>query len=376
MPLRSDDSFRRRTQPEHHQPGSFDIPAVLEYTEIDLVFGVIIDGMHVVDLGAFKKVLRLLLERPITFKYPCQLSDESRDILERKYLLSRKFFPSEIQRKPRTLSELKSFKASECRVFMIYLGNYLFQDLASELVLHLIRLLSTAVRILSAEEFCRQLQYLKLAQTMLEDFVKVFKLLFPDRLSYVIHELLHVTVDVALHGPLLSFSAYPFESFLRTILFNIHVKNDSELKQLQNRFTESGFLEKNPEKKVGLAGKPDADGVFKEYWCLTGQRLRADSADQFVRVNLNGKKIPCIVRGFFKTDEEVLLRFSRFQRFKGAYSVETSQGLFDVGQIGVIIADNIEPEIHFCKVDQIIQKYFAIEEDAQKFLLQPFSHEM
>ena len=53
-PLRTDATFRSRSNPQHDLPGKSLLENLLEF---DLVDGVLLDGMYLTDLGAMKKLI-------------------------------------------------------------------------------------------------------------------------------------------------------------------------------------------------------------------------------------------------------------------------------------------------------------------------------
>lgn len=90
--------------------------------------------------------------------------------------------PSEFQRKPRSLSDLKHWKATEYRLFLLYVGpvvmmKFLIRDLYQHFLL-----LSSALRILCSNLACDP-EHNLCARNMLLEFVKLISVLYsPDTL--------------------------------------------------------------------------------------------------------------------------------------------------------------------------------------------------
>lgn len=373
VPLRTNETFRKRQHPEHHQVENLLIKGALEFLDIDIVMACVIDPMHIVDAGVLKKIICFLFT--MSKETPSQLDLVTVKKIEEMFLATRPFFPSEIQRKPRKFEEINHFKASECRILVIYVVYHLIKDVVDKALLNEILLLTTAIKILSSEKLCTVEKNLELAQLMLSDFVGNFTTFFGPNLTYVVHVLLHITDDVRLYGPLVSYSAYCFESYLRTVKNCVRVKNSTETKQLYNRFSETGFLKANPPKRIGLGTSKDGH-LFFDYYCASGQKISGKNvADSFVQIESNGIVQPVKVKGFLQQENSILVQFQRFETTESAYFVETSAGRFDTGQIGLVRAKKILPKCFYGKVEDIQQKYFVLPE-ADSFLLQPFSHEM
>ncbi|VDQ01169.1 unnamed protein product [Trichobilharzia regenti] len=99
--------------------------------------------------------------------------------------------------------------------------------------------LSLAVYPLSHPRFYRN--YLEGFRVELINFLKEFEVIYGrEHLVYNIHCLQHLADDVNQMGPLESFSAFPFESYMQTIRRSIH-SNNAITKQAANRFAEKVF---------------------------------------------------------------------------------------------------------------------------------------
>lgn len=96
--------------------------------------------------------------------------------------------------------------------------------------------LHVAIRILCNEFYLKQ--HADYAQSLLEHFVESFKIIYgADLVSHNVHGLIHLVDDAKNLGPLDSFSAFPFENFMRTLKHDLR-KHEKPLQQLHRRYTE------------------------------------------------------------------------------------------------------------------------------------------
>lgn len=163
--------------------------------------------MHLCLQGVGKRLLKLFFSPSLSDK-PYHILPSKRKRLSRKITSIRP--TSSIVRKPRPLTQMAHFKASEFRsMFLYYLPVCLPGYLPDIYVKH-VRLFSAAVYILlkktiSSEEVNR-------AEKMLQTFVRQHQELFgKQNMVMVIHLLKHLAQSVRKLGPLWCHSAFAFE---------------------------------------------------------------------------------------------------------------------------------------------------------------------
>ncbi|VDP24712.1 unnamed protein product, partial [Schistosoma curassoni] len=118
--LRTDDTFRRQTQSIHHQGHS-----IMETLSIDMILTFPLDPMHMVYLGVTKKLANLwidLARRRLRNFNSCAIRDINN--LISGCVAST---PFDFPRKCRTLDFVSAWKASECRLFLLYLGPVILE---------------------------------------------------------------------------------------------------------------------------------------------------------------------------------------------------------------------------------------------------------
>lgn len=82
-----------------------------------------LDYMHAVCLGVMRKLLDTWIGGDLNIRFRArtvQLKSEN-------FISLQKYIPNEINRKPRSLSELPRWKATEFRTFLLYLGPVILQ---------------------------------------------------------------------------------------------------------------------------------------------------------------------------------------------------------------------------------------------------------
>ena len=234
--LRNDETFRNKDQPEHHVGSS-----PFESLTIDMVHCFAIDYMHLINLGIVRKLLSLYLN-----KIPYKMSSAQKNEANERIQILKKIFPSDFNRKPRSLNDLDRFKASEFRTIIMYTGAVIFKNLLNENMYQNFLTLMFLVRILCDEQLIHDQEMLNYARELCILFVRQFKRIYKGlNVTYNIHSLIHIVDDVQRFGVLDSFSAFPFENCLGNIKRRIRSSN-RPLAQISRRISEGySFHKKN-----------------------------------------------------------------------------------------------------------------------------------
>ncbi|CAH0563111.1 unnamed protein product [Brassicogethes aeneus] len=118
---RTHESFVTKMYPEHHTGTSI----LLTIPNIDIITDVPLDYMHLVLLGVVKKLLcGIWCTGPPPHKFSSLQIKNVSDLLENL----KSFIPSEFARKPRSLKEVKRWKATEYRQFFLYTGPVVLKN--------------------------------------------------------------------------------------------------------------------------------------------------------------------------------------------------------------------------------------------------------
>ncbi|KAG1662618.1 hypothetical protein GQR58_020874 [Nymphon striatum] len=205
--LRTNRSFRERENVKHHK-----IRTPLEDLDIDMIRQFPIDPMHCVDLGVTKKLMLLWKEGPRSTR----LSAGHLNAIS-AYLCSIKpFMPPAFNRKPRGLEEIKMWKATEFRTFLMYTGPVVLKNILSSQMYKHFMCLSVAVCILyNAKLVSKHRLY---AHELLTHFVEKSRDIYSDKfLTYNVHCLCHLADVAKEYQSLENCTAYPFENYNSTI---------------------------------------------------------------------------------------------------------------------------------------------------------------
>ena len=237
--LRTDFSFRNRIQSEHH----LEISA-FERLNFDMVKQVPLDYMHLVLLGVTKTMLRLWIDP----KTNPNLHILQLDNLSNSFVCLRAWVPKEFARKPQPLLDLGHWKATTFRLFLLYAGPIILQDILPDEYTEHFNFLSCAIRILCHPTL--HLQNNESAKELLIYFVRQFKCLYGENyVTWNMHNLVHIADDAKNFGPLDRYSAFPFENYMQVLKRMIRKKGQI-LPQIHRRLTEKkDFIKKVISKK-------------------------------------------------------------------------------------------------------------------------------
>lgn len=205
--LRSDESFRNATQKEHHHGIS---PFAL--LNIDMVDTFAVDYMHQVCLGVVRRVLLLWIRGPKTVK----ISSLNVQVISERLIAMRACIPSLFPRKPRSLSDIDLWKATEFRQFLLYTGPIVLKGVLRDDLYNHFLYLSVAISILVSPALANN--HSKFAHELLVDFVENAKSLYGEPfLVYNVHSLLHLADQVNNFKSLDACAAWPFENHLQKL---------------------------------------------------------------------------------------------------------------------------------------------------------------
>jgi len=192
--------------------------------------------MHLICLGVVKK---LLLNIWLQGKPLQKLSKECIKNISNLLLSIKSYVPIEFVRKTRLLDEVKRWKATEFRFFLLYSGPLVLQNLISyDKYLHFLTL-HVAIRILMSTDLYNT--YSEFANCLLLYFIDQFKVIYSyEYISHNVHGLAHIVEDCKIYGTLDLFSAFPFENCLQALKKLVR-KPDQPLAQIARRLHEKDY---------------------------------------------------------------------------------------------------------------------------------------
>jgi len=207
LEMRTDVSFRNQSQPEHHH-------GVSPFCElpVDMVLQFPIDYMHQCCLGVMRKLLLSWLRG----KPAVRMSANNASEISRRLIELRRCVPKLFSRKPRSLLEVDRWKATEFRLFLLYIGKLVLKGILRDELYNNFLILSVAMSFLVSPSLARV--HHEYAQQLLVCFVSQCRALYGDEfLTYNVHSLVHIAAEVDRFGSLDNCSAFMFENYLQQL---------------------------------------------------------------------------------------------------------------------------------------------------------------
>lgn len=333
---RTDFSFRSRDQSCHHY-GSSPFEAI---QDIDMVSDFPIDYMHSVCRGVTFKMLEELRTGDTQ-----RLSSKLLHDMSTKLEALRTDVVSEFSRKPRSMKYLGMWKATELRLFLLYLAPIVIPKYCSPEYALCFNSLTVVTRIFTSPHdnayFCYAKELIKTAVTQLRD-------IFGDKiLVYNVHSLCHIADDVEKFGTLDSFSCFQYENFLRFVKRVVRSPR-LPLQQLINRVYETDQC----------LGHCISDS--KPFACLSSELFldkenvlnfpMIDDSQYFRKLNINSGS--CVIEGNSTADQYVCLTGSPLRPFKVAYFAfnKASGNTYIIGWTLKVVGDVFEAPLPSNKI--------------------------
>ena len=265
--LRTDDSFRARRDPKHHNGES-----PLESIGTGMVSQCRLDPFHLIYIGVFKRFVEFLLGKK---KLPALLSvteiNELSSILDR----TAKYVPYDFNRRPKNFEYLEDYKGTEFRRLLICDGLVIFSKIKPRFRKCFL-LLHAGIYILASPKLIKM--YIDSADLFLRRFVKKAEKVFGKQfVVYCVHSAIHLADECRDHGCLEDFSAFRYENHLGVIR-KILRSTYKPIQQLANRDKERGGRWINPKDHLG-------EGEIK----LTEFHRKDIEGEHFLSIKLGGK---------------------------------------------------------------------------------------
>lgn len=205
-----------------------------EIPNFGLISSVVLDYMHAICLGVMKKLILLWVKGPRTV----QLSQQMLNQISGALLNLQNSVPNDFVRRPRSLKDVKLWKATEFRQFILYTGPVVLKGIIREDMYINFITLHIAVTIIASPVLSKDDNNIIWAQMLMEYFLKCFKQIYGAKFMFHnLHTLLHICSDVRKYGPVDEFSAFRFENYMLNIKKMIR-KNEKPLQQLARRYSE------------------------------------------------------------------------------------------------------------------------------------------
>lgn len=225
LPLRTDSSFRTKSQPGHHKVDGKDSPFMR--LNVDMITSFPPDFMHQGG-GCMKKLLKWSVFGPGavgTGHSRCRMSSRNVDTLNKRMIQLREFIPDCFSRKPRSFKDFAYFKATEIRQLQLYTAKIVFKNLMATDEIYQNLITYNSVCALLVDERTAQ-PYSEYCQLLMQRFVEKCQKIYGNCfLVYNVHSQLHFPSVAKMHGSIDNVSAYAFESklgFLKRMVMSSH----------------------------------------------------------------------------------------------------------------------------------------------------------
>ena len=231
--------------------------ALINLNHFDIIWGLVVEYLHCVLIGAAKRVLMLLLG--------------VQDMNNLESFIKKIKLPIHVRRLTRPLSDRKYWNAKDWENFILYYSLPLLSLVIDKDYLTYWSLFVEAVHILLGTRIPHS--DIKKADQLLRQFVfETQEKLSISAMYFVIHQLLHIAKSVRDWGPLWATSAFSFESANHYMM--LAIKNAyGAILQIQ-RYVNYSFCLSILEKKVFK----DASEIVKKY-CLHTIQSRVKNAN-------------------------------------------------------------------------------------------------
>jgi hypothetical protein len=152
-----------------------------------------LDYMHLICLGVVRRLLH-----QCSHGLHSKLSQTQLLTVSEKLVALQPHIPREFSRKPRRIAQYKQWKATELRLFLLYVGPVVLKGILPATLYFHVMDLSVAMRILLSPRLCKY--YLDFARHLLRYFVSKFGTHYGDnQLVYNVHSVIHLADDAQVH---------------------------------------------------------------------------------------------------------------------------------------------------------------------------------
>lgn len=174
-PLWTIETVRNETQEGYHLKET-----VFKKLPIDLVLQIPLHYMHLVCLGAVRKLSILWLRG----EKDCRIGCAARDAISLANVEIEPYVCSEFNRRPRSLSKLDRWKANEFRMIVLYTGPIILHSKIPEHLFANFMALQVAVTILCSPKHSHSAELVDYAERLLIHFERTFASLYGPHCSH------------------------------------------------------------------------------------------------------------------------------------------------------------------------------------------------
>ena len=363
---RSDISFRLKMHENHHT-GTSPFLSI----NIGLVSQMPLDYMHLVVLGAMRKLLLYWMRKG---DRSVRIGVHQIALISNKLGLLARHMPSEFSRRPRSLTDIDRYKATELRQILLYTGPIVLRNVLPDDIYNHFLLLHVSISILANKRKSLNQEHVTYAEQLLKLFVQQMREIYKEEsIVYNIHNLIHLADDVRSFGCLDNFSCFPFENFLFQIKNELRTSN-RPLAQLCRRMSERPFDKERKIAPVVKLSYPHNDGPcfsisgkqFKQVIFNNCKINTSNIKDSYVQLaDKKVAKVLNIVQTSSGTDPDtIVLICDPFPNYRDYYTHpcgSKKQGIYKIGRnSNQIIFKNLKSVMHKCLVSEELRVAVAL----------------
>lgn len=330
--LRNNLSFREKHQPLHHNGTS-----IIENLNVDMIKSIPSDPMHLLDLGIMKKLLSAWIEGK--FRKGTKLSRQMQMRLNKRILSFRRHIPNDFNRKCRNLDELSRWKATEYRLFRLFVGPVVLKEILEPRLYNHFLYFYVGTKILSDGGLSSNKELLGYSKSLLKNFVRESSKLYGSNIqTFNFHNLIHLPDDVENYGVVENFSAYVFENHLQ-IVKNLVQKSALPLQQIVKRVSEiqSSPLATFCQNKTPLLSLEHLDGpllgnvIGKQYSKVKVKERNVSRKSPNNVIMLKSGKV-AYVENIVDFDGDVILICRKFEEYEDFFTLPLASH-----KIGIVV---------------------------------------
>ncbi len=352
-PLRTDLDYEIMKNEEHHLNNSLSPLTGL----VKMVTQFPIDYMHTCCLGVTRRLIQMWMKgKHLRTRLPSKHIQEISDRL----VALRPFMPQEFARKPRALTEVDRWKATEFRQFMLYTGPVVLKGFVESEIYDNFLLFSVGMFLLLSPGLSASM--IEFANKVLLSFVRHYSGVYgTDEVVFNVHQVIHLAEEYKAFGPLDNISAFPNENYLGGLKRLVR-KPDRPLQQVVKRLSKmlpKESYQSNDESHLSSSSKELKKAHFSD--CV----LSPKQGDNCIKIDTD----IALIKDIIKQNESVLLVCQRFRKTESLYTYPCDSSAIGCHRVSVL-QENTELVALSC----VKQKYVLLPENENRFFAIPLLH--
>ena len=332
--------------------------------EIKMVTQIPLDYMHLILEGVVPQLINYWFLKSNEAK----LSPSEIEKFDMMFLSFRPHFCREFQRKNRSIKDIKYWKATEYRSFLLYTGPVLLRHFLPEDHFNHFLLLHFGTRILCSKYYLSENIY---AYNMFQCFVKEGSKLYDHFMTFNVHGLLHLSSNSAKFGPLDDFSAFKFESFLQVLKKQIS-KMNKPLEQVVLRLLEkkNQHIRERTMIYSELKYPCNSNSSYKTFISPSGSRYDADSFSNGVCMLRNNNFVK--ISHFEYGDSDIIFYGYQFLEKQFFFSDVFGDDKYYENLFPSFYFGNVSEKLEIFNASEIYKKCLCLNDDIlHKFVITP-----